>query len=93
MNQRIARVVGTGMVVAGLTFGAAACSDDDGDTVDTETTVNGVDDQLDDGADDLENDIDSGVDDLEDGVEDGVDDLEEGVDDLENEVDGETNDG
>ncbi|MEZ5379565.1 MAG: hypothetical protein R2733_23895 [Acidimicrobiales bacterium] len=59
MRNRLARYVGTGVVVAGLTLGAAACSDDDGDSTDIDNPVDGFDDQIDSGAEELENEIDS----------------------------------
>ncbi len=58
-NNRFARTAVTAMAVAGLTFGAAACSDDDGDSTDIDNPVDGVDDQVDKGADAVEEEVDS----------------------------------
>lgn len=51
-----------GLAVVGLSFGAAACSDDDGNDDDIDNPVDGVDDQIDDGAENLEDEIESETD-------------------------------
>ncbi len=67
MSNRITRSFGTGLIVAGLTLGAVACSDDDGDGTDIDNPVDGVDDAVDKGAEEIENQIDS---ETNDGMED-----------------------
>lgn len=62
MKHPTARRFAAGIAVLGLTFGAAACSDDDGDDDDIDNPVDGVDDQIDDGAEEIEEDIESETD-------------------------------
>ena len=61
LTKRIAAAT----MALGLVFGAAACSDDDDEGI------------IDDG---VEQDIEDGADDVEEGVEDGVDEAEQQVD-------------
>ena len=51
-----------GLAVVGLSLGATACSDDDGNDDDIDNPVDGIDDQIDDGAENLEEEIDSETD-------------------------------
>ncbi len=59
-NTTIPRALVAASAVAALSFGAVACSDDDGDPSDLDNPVDGVDDQVDsivDGADSIVEDI------------------------------------
>jgi hypothetical protein len=51
-----------GLAVIGLSLGATACSDDDGNNDDIDNPLDGVDDQIDDGAENIEENIDSETD-------------------------------
>lgn len=57
------RPVLAGLAVVGLSLGATACSDDDGNDDDIDNPVDGIDDQIDDGAENIEDEIDSETDD------------------------------
>lgn len=61
-NHRVLRPMVAGLAVVGLSLGAAACSDDDGNEDDIDNPVDGVDDQIDDGAENVEEEIDSETD-------------------------------
>ncbi|NNE11406.1 MAG: hypothetical protein HKN41_04090 [Ilumatobacter sp.] len=68
-NHRVLRPMIAGLAVVGLSLGATACSDDDGNVDDVDNPVDGVDDQIDDGADEVQDEVDSETDN-DDSVED-----------------------
>lgn len=61
-STSLARAALAASAVAVLSFGAVACSDDDGNDDDIDNPLDGVDDQIDDGAEDVEQEIDSETD-------------------------------
>ena len=64
-SSTIPRALVVASAVAALSFGAVACSDDDGDPDDIDNPVDGVDDQV----DSIEDQVDSIVEDVEDTVD------------------------
>jgi hypothetical protein len=62
-TNTLTRRVIAASAVALLSFGAVACSDDDGNDDDLDNPVDGVDDQLDDVTNSISEDIDSETDD------------------------------